>query len=67
MEPRFAEAKDWHRLRGWGNVIVEGLMIATGQNLQRVLAATGWSRHHAAGGNVGALPKPPHRPIADLG
>jgi transposase len=43
VEPLFAEAKDWHglrrfRLRGLDNVNMEGLLIATGQNLKRFLS-----------------------------
>ena len=46
VEPLFAEAKDWHglrrfRLRGLENVNIEGLLIAAGQNLKRLLAAQG--------------------------
>jgi hypothetical protein len=38
IEPLFAEAKDWHglrrlRLRGLENANIQGLLIATGQNL----------------------------------
>ncbi|MGH2617518.1 MAG: transposase, partial [Thermomicrobiales bacterium] len=52
VEPLFAEAKDWHslrrfRLRGLANVNIEGLLIAAGQNLKRLLAAMGWGRRHA--------------------
>ena len=46
VEPLFAEAKVWHglrrfRLRGLENVNIEGLLVAAGQNLKRLLAATG--------------------------
>ena len=49
VEPLFAEAKPWHglrqfRLRGLGNVNIEALLVATGQNLKRWLQATGWGR-----------------------
>jgi hypothetical protein len=49
VEGRFAEAKQWHglhrfRLRGLANVNIQALMVATGQNLKRWLAATGWGR-----------------------
>jgi hypothetical protein len=42
MEPLFGEAKQWHqmtrfRLRGLHKVNVEGLLVATGQNLKRLL------------------------------
>jgi transposase len=56
-EPLFGEAKQWHglrqfRLRGLPNVNMEGLMIATGQNLKRWLAATGWGRRHGPAGSL---------------
>ena len=61
VEPLFAEAKVWHglrrfRLRGLGNVNVEALLVAAGQNLKRFLAATGWGRRHAPCGSLVALP-----------
>ena len=47
VEPLFAEAKDWHgmrrfRLRRLWRVNSEALMIATGQNLKRLLKKRGW-------------------------
>ena len=64
VEPLFAEAKDWHglrrfRLRGLANVNIEGLLVATGQNLKRFLVATGWGRRHAPCGSLVALPMEP--------
>jgi hypothetical protein len=61
VEPLFAEAKHWHglrrfRLRGLDNVNIEGLLVAAGQNLKRLLAATGWGRRHAPCGSLVALP-----------
>jgi hypothetical protein len=49
VEPLFGEAKDWHglrrfRLRGLGQVNVEALLIAAGQNLKRLLRKRGWGR-----------------------
>lgn len=49
VEPLFAEAKDWHglrrfRLRTLWKVNVEALLIATGQNLKRLLNSRGWGR-----------------------
>jgi transposase len=49
VEPLFAEAKDWHgmrrfRLRRLWRVNSEALMIATGQNLKRLLKKRGWGR-----------------------
>jgi hypothetical protein len=47
VEPLFAEAKARYglrrfRLRGLETVNIEGLWVATGQNLKRWLVATGW-------------------------
>jgi transposase len=49
VEPLFGEAKDWHglkrfRLRRLWKVNVEALLIATGQNLKRLLRRRGWGR-----------------------
>jgi transposase len=57
IEPLFAEAKQWHglhrfRLRGVQKVNCEGLLVASGQNLKRWLAATGWGRRHGPGGSL---------------
>jgi transposase len=62
VEPLFAEAKLWHglrrfRRRGLENVNIEGLLIAAGQNLKRLLVATGWGRRHAPCGSLVALPQ----------
>ena len=64
VEPLFAEAKDWHglrrlRLRGLWNANIQGLFIAAGQNLKRLLAATGWGRRQAPCGSLVALPREP--------
>ena len=72
VEPLFAEAKVWHglrrfRLRGLGNVNMEGLLVAAGQNLKRWLAATGWGRRHAPCGSLVALPGQPLRRAAVCG
>jgi hypothetical protein len=42
VEPLFGEAKDFHRLRrfrlrGFVKVNIEGIMIAAGQNIKRLL------------------------------
>jgi hypothetical protein len=55
VEPLFAEAKQWHglrrfRLRAIRNVNMEGVLIATGQNLKRYLAARGWGKRWGATG-----------------
>jgi hypothetical protein len=49
VEPLFGEAKAWHglgrfRLRRLWKVNVEALLIATGQNLKRLLRKRGWGR-----------------------
>ncbi len=49
VEPLFAEAKDWHgmrrfRLRRLWRVNCEAQMIASGQNLKRLLKKRGWGR-----------------------
>ena len=64
------EAKDWHglsrfRLRGLRKVNVEALLIATGQNLKRLLRQRGWGRRPWPNGAPEALaarrlvPQPP--------
>jgi hypothetical protein len=72
VEPLFAEAKEWHglrrfRRRGLENVNIEGLLIAAGQNLKRLLAARGWGRRHAPCGSLVARPKEPQRLSAVCG
>jgi len=49
VEPLFAEGKQWHgmrrfRLRLLWRVNIEGLLIASGQNLKRLLKKRGWGR-----------------------
>ena len=66
VEPLFAEAKLWHglrrlRLRGLPNANIQGLLVAAGQNLKRLLAATGWGRRHAPCGSLVALPRESYR------
>ena len=58
IEPLFGEAKQWHgmrqfRLRGLPKVNIEGLFIAAGQNLKRLLSATGWGRRPWPDGTAG--------------
>lgn len=59
-EPLFGEAKQWHhlgrfRLRGLGKVNSEALLTATGQNLKRLLSASGWGRRPFPGGACGVV------------
>jgi hypothetical protein len=54
-EPLFGEAKSWHqarqfRLRGLGKVNTEGLMVAAGQNLKRLLTYQGWGKRRGPAG-----------------
>jgi hypothetical protein len=63
-EPLFGEAKEWHgarrfRLRGLEKVNAEALMIASGQNLKRLLAFR--TRHPRRMAMVAAL-RPPEKP-----
>jgi len=60
VEPLFAEAKQWHglrrfRLRGLTKVNSAALLIATGQNLKRLLSARGWGRRPWPGGALGLV------------
>lgn len=60
----FAEAKEWHgsrrfRLRGLERVNAEALMIASGQNVKRLLAVG--PRNPKKNANVAAL-RPPEGP-----
>jgi transposase len=72
VEPLFAEAKQWHglarlRLRGLPNANIQGLLIAAGQNLKRLLAARGWGRRQAPCGSLLALPALPLWPVTAYG
>jgi transposase len=54
VEPLFAEGKMWHglrrfRLRWLERVNIEALMIASAQNLKRLLADKSWGRRPASG------------------
>lgn len=68
VEPLFGEAKEWHglrrfRLRGLDKVNIEGVLVAAGQNLKRLLARLGWGRRPwpsgAPGLRLGALTSAP--------
>jgi Transposase DDE domain len=63
VEPLFAEAKDWHglrrfRLRRLWRVNCEAVVIATGQNLKRLLQKRGWGRRPFPAATVAAVPHP---------
>jgi transposase len=58
VEPLFGEGKQWHgltrfRLRRLRRVNTETLLIATGQNLKRLLSWRGWGKRHFPGGAAG--------------
>jgi len=60
VEPLFGEGKAWHglarfRLRMLHKVNIEGLLIATGQNLKRLLSWRGWGRRWWPGGAMGVV------------
>lgn len=64
VEPLFGEGKQWHgmgrfRLRRLWRVNCEALVIATGQNLKRLLQKRGWGRRPFPTEAV-ALVLPPH-------
>jgi hypothetical protein len=60
VEPLFAEGKQWHgmrrfRLRSLWRVNTEALLIATGQNLKRLLQRRGWGRRPFPDGALAAV------------
>lgn len=60
VEPLFGEGKQWHnmrrfRLRGLWRVNTEALLIATGQNLKRLLQQRGWGLRPFPDGPAGAV------------
>jgi len=60
VEPLFGEGKQWHgmrrfRLRGLWRVNSEALLIATGQNLKRLLQQRGWGRRPFPDGPAAAV------------
>lgn len=71
VEPLFGEGKQWHgmrrfRLRWLWRVNCEALVIATGQNLKRLLQKRGWGRRPFPSEAVAvALPltSPPEEPL----
>jgi transposase len=59
VEPLFAEGKQWHqmrrfRLRRLWRVNTEAFLIATGQNLKRLLQRQGWGRRPFPSGKAAA-------------
>jgi hypothetical protein len=63
-EPLFGEAKQWHglrqfRLRGLWKVNTEGLMVAAGQNLKRLLTYKGWGKQQGPAGWGAGVPLAP--------
>src|SRR3712207_1214519 len=57
VEPLFGEGKAWHgltrfRLRTLLKVNIEALLIATGQNLKRLLSTWSWGRRPYPGGKL---------------
>ncbi len=62
VEPLFGEGKQWHglgrfRLKRLRRVNIEAQLVATGQNLKRLLSWRGWGKRHFPGGAAGvALP-----------
>lgn len=63
VEPLFGEAKEWHgmrrfRLRRLWRVNCEALVIATGQNLKRLLRKRGWGRRPFPAEAVATIPPP---------
>ncbi len=65
VEPMFAEGKQWHglgrfRLRRLRRVNIEAQLMATGQNLKRLLSRRGWGKRHFPGGVAGVAVAPIH-------
>jgi hypothetical protein len=63
-EQLFGEAKQWHnlrrfRLRHLWKVNTEGLMVAAGQNLKRLLTHKGWGKRQGPAGWNTAFALPP--------
>ncbi len=63
VEPLFGEGKQWHglgrfRLRCLKRVNIEAVLVATGQNLKRLLSKRGWGHRHFPGGAAGVAVVP---------
>lgn len=64
IEPLFGEAKDWHglrrfRLRRLAKVNIEALLVASGQNIKRLLTMQSWGWHPRPGGAGAGVLAPP--------
>jgi transposase len=60
VEPLFGEAKQWHearkfRLRRLEKVNIAALMIASGQNIKRLISHKGWGKRQGPAGSSAAL------------
>src|SRR6185437_9665530 len=71
VEPLFGEGKQWHgmrrfRLRRLWRVNCEALMIASGQNLKRVLQKRGWGKRPFPTEAVALVPPLPLQTEAQL-
>jgi hypothetical protein len=67
VEPLFGEGKQWHgmrrfRLRRLWRVNCEALMIASGQNLKRLLQKRGWVRRPFPAKAMAMMPPPNEEP-----
>src|SRR6266567_3387053 len=67
VEPLFGEAKEWHgmrrfRLRRLWRVNCEALVIASGQNLKRLLQKRGWVRRPFPTEAMAMIPAPNEEP-----
>src|SRR5215831_5346712 len=71
IEPLFGEGKQWHgmrrfRLRQLWRVNCEALVIASGQNLKRLLQKRGWGRRPFPTEAMAMMPPPKWEPEASL-
>lgn len=71
IEPLFGEAKEWHgmrrfRLRRLWRVNCEALVIASGQNLKRLLQKRGWGRRPFPTEAMAMMPPPNEKANQDL-
>ena len=69
VEPLFGEGKQWHglgrfRLRRLRRVNIEAQLVATGQNLKRLLSWRGWGKRYFPGGAAGVAVASLQRPLS---